>query len=230
MSQFLLPALAAFGGTAAALAVLGWLAKALITQWLTRALDVNRVQLGKEVSIEIERLRADLAGAGKDREILFSAFHERRAKAITAIYAHLSDARAHNSTLAAALERVGFEGQEKRAKAAGDSLRRMINIVETRRLYLPDEVVDQLRELLTMLSFPSLRYQWYSRGKSSKEEVESALQHWNAMQGDFEKRYRRVERELRRLIGDPAAAGSAVAEVSKTALPGADHGNTTRTS
>src|SRR5258706_3765597 len=84
--------LLAFGGNAALLLVLGWLARSLGSQLLAKDLEQFKASLAAASSAATERLKHDLQVAALEHEVRFSKLHERQAEVIAEAYALLVEA------------------------------------------------------------------------------------------------------------------------------------------
>ncbi|WP_386066893.1 hypothetical protein ACFJIW_20640 [Tahibacter sp. UC22_41] len=79
--------LAAIGIGAAALS---WLAKSLVTHWLSRDIDSYKSRLAHQHSIELEKIKSDLGLVAKQYEKRMTLLLERRASVIAGLWSELS--------------------------------------------------------------------------------------------------------------------------------------------
>ena len=78
--------LAAFGGTAALLALLGYLGRTAIKYWLDKDLDVHKANLRLAEVESTERLKNSLQLAAYEHQVRFTRLHEKRAEVISKLY------------------------------------------------------------------------------------------------------------------------------------------------
>lgn len=69
--------LIAFGGNAALLAVLGWLARSLGAQFLAKDLEARKAELSAAAATTSERFKHELALVAHEHQVRFSKLHEQ---------------------------------------------------------------------------------------------------------------------------------------------------------
>ncbi len=74
--------LVALGGNAALLAVLAWLSKSLLSQFLTKDLDKFKGALEAEYATAAEKMKHDFVLLAAEHEVRFAKLHEKRAEVI----------------------------------------------------------------------------------------------------------------------------------------------------
>ncbi|MCF8792768.1 hypothetical protein ABQF08_22020 [Xanthomonas campestris pv. campestris] len=94
-------------GNALALAVLGWLAKSLISSFLSKDLERHRAALTAANQTATERLRHELSLVAQERNIVFSSLHQRRADAIAGIYERIVETSRRGASYASPIEYGG---------------------------------------------------------------------------------------------------------------------------
>jgi hypothetical protein len=76
----------AIGGTAILLAVVAWLIRSLIGQYLSKDLENYKEKLRSQSAVELERLKGELAMNAAAHQIRFSKLHEKQATLIEELY------------------------------------------------------------------------------------------------------------------------------------------------
>src|SRR5215831_2177738 len=72
-----------FGGTVVAFAAVAWLARSIITHWLSKDVETYKNQLKAEANVALERVRSDLQIMAARRNIEYSRIHEKRLEIIS---------------------------------------------------------------------------------------------------------------------------------------------------
>lgn len=78
--------LLAITGNALVLAVLGWLAKSLVQNLLSKDLNEHRIQLESDYQRAAQEFGHGLSLAAKEHDVRFGKLHERRADTIAKLY------------------------------------------------------------------------------------------------------------------------------------------------
>ncbi|MEO7050359.1 MAG: hypothetical protein ABI128_01720, partial [Rhodanobacter sp.] len=78
--------LLAITGNTLLVAVLGWLARSLVQNILTKDLDAHRIRLESENQRAAQAFGHELSLAAKEHDIRFGKLHERRAETIAKLY------------------------------------------------------------------------------------------------------------------------------------------------
>ncbi len=88
------------GTNAIFLAILGFVAKSIFNQFLSRDIENHKTKLQATHDIELEKLRFDLSKLASEHQIVFSKLHETRAEVIAKLYELLVEAEATYAGLA----------------------------------------------------------------------------------------------------------------------------------
>src|SRR5882762_456564 len=99
--------LLAFGGNAALLLLLGWLARSLGSQLLAKDLEKFKSDLATTSSSAAEQLKHELAVAALEHNVKFSKLHERRAEVVAEAYGLLVEAHWASQSFVSLMEWVG---------------------------------------------------------------------------------------------------------------------------
>lgn len=79
-------AILALGGNAALLAVLGWLAKSLLSNLLAKDVKRYELELKAQTDLALERFKSEQQLRAGEHQVRFSRLHEKRAELIAALY------------------------------------------------------------------------------------------------------------------------------------------------
>jgi hypothetical protein len=132
------------GGMAAAILVLSFLAKTFLTQRLSTELEAYKAELKATADAALERLKAELSTALRDREIRLSALHAQVIDAVSGAYARLYRLQAAIEDYVRPFEAVGEGPRSERAKRLADALADLRDFFETRALYFPPDVYEMI--------------------------------------------------------------------------------------
>ncbi|WP_444939359.1 hypothetical protein [Microbulbifer sp. JMSA002] len=142
--------LVAFGGNAVLIAVLAWLAKSLITEWLKRG--------------------------GVDRQIIYSKLHEKRTEAVSAIYVGLIKYVSLCKSFILSAPHVDEEERQELLSQLTDGSGEFRDIFQSNKLYLSKNLCDQIEQAFKDTQMPSYKYIFalgaYSSGGLSESQHE----------------------------------------------------------
>ena len=104
------------GGTAIAIAAIGWLVRSLIGHFLSKDVESFKQRLQSESTVELERLRHSLRLIASEREKQVHLLHERRAEVIAELYARLKEFVGAAGSFASLVEWKGETVRKKHPK------------------------------------------------------------------------------------------------------------------
>lgn len=144
--------LVAFGGNAALLAVLAYLAKVLVSEWLRRD--------------------------GADRQIIYSKLHEKRTEAISAVYLGLLDYFSVCKSFHRTAIHSGEDEIQQHLTQLGSDATEFKNIFQMNKLYLKKDLCLKIEGVFKDTQMPSYNYIFaygaYSSGNITEQEHEQA--------------------------------------------------------
>ena len=89
------------GGFGMLVFALSWLARTLVSYFLSKDVEKYKASLRTETDIELERLRAQLQIENFRRQIRFSKLHEKQAEVLAQLYSLILTTIQHLETCAA---------------------------------------------------------------------------------------------------------------------------------
>lgn len=144
--------LVALGGNAALIAVLAYLSKVLISEWLRRD--------------------------GADRQILYSKLHEKRTDAISAVYLGLLDYLSICKSFHRSAMQLGEEEIQEYLTELGRGATEFRNTFQRNKLYLKKELCLKIEGAFKDTQMPSYNYIFaygaYSTGNITEQQHEHA--------------------------------------------------------
>ncbi len=121
--------LIAFGGNAALIGVLAWLAKVLISEWLKRE--------------------------SGDRLVVFSKLHEKRAEALASIHFALYEYVANCKTFTIQAEHADDDGMRELLNELSERSKQFRDIFQYNKLYLNRDLCNKIEKVFKDAQLPS---------------------------------------------------------------------------
>ena len=203
--------LLALGGNALLIAVLGYLAKALMSQFLTKDVERFKTSLSQAPTAAAEELKHRLSLIAHEHNVRFTRLHEKQAQVLEEIYANLLTFEDASAALAYASSDSTADFMEPTLRAAEDAGKALERHIRRHQIYLPvatsDNLAAMLEQIFTLLADCSFSL----LAKKLDQQVESVAaplqtrEAW-ARVHDYLVRQapnvrRSVEIEFRRLLG-----------------------------
>lgn len=151
----MLEALLAWGGGAAGVAVMAYLAKRMLEHNLTGELEQFKHDLKAYHEHELERLRADLRVSAHEKEVRFDRFHEKEVEVLAELYRLLARTRHAISKLIKhqVRDQERFELIDAAAKA-NDELH---TFYVERQVFVPEDLTGELGRVMAALFLAALK-------------------------------------------------------------------------
>ncbi|WP_285315266.1 hypothetical protein [Stenotrophomonas maltophilia] len=208
MSPFETIALA-LTSNALALAVLGWLAKSLIQNLLTKDLAEHRIRLELENERASQAFGHELALAAREHDITFSKLHQRRAQTVAKLYELLSIAAEKGSNYSTPISYSNEPSKPELFAIFANAFNEAAKYFYSHKLFLPEESCAKIEELFQGLkTLPSKMNTFMAMAemhKSPEMEIKS-LDAWNEawkyFEHDLKPAMALLERDFRLLLGD----------------------------
>jgi len=144
------------GTNAVFLAVVGFVAKSLFNQMLSRDVDKFRIELQATNDKELVKFRSELEKTAFEHQTRFTKLYDKRAEIIGNIYPLILDAEAKCLSLAPTFLDIP---EEKLISQAFEVTRDLRTYFDRNRLYLDTELCSDIDNLLKNLSTSSLKFQ-----------------------------------------------------------------------
>ncbi|WZO98623.1 hypothetical protein EP7_000203 [Isosphaeraceae bacterium EP7] len=182
-----------FGGTTAAVVVLAYLSRSLLTQRFARDMERHKAELkvktDAEVEIlksklkaqgdlEIERLKHDLRLQSFEHETRYRRLHEDVAKTISETYPLLLELYNNIATMVSPAEFSWQPSKDELIAMAEASSKKFVEYFTAHRLYYPKDLFKKIEDLNGILTKTANKFKMaYERDKAGKVD---ALLEWNA--------------------------------------------------
>ncbi len=133
------------GGTTAAIAVIAWLTKSLLGQFLKKDVEQHKALLRAQTDAELEKLRAVLERESLEHEIKFRRIDDRVAEHLGEIYARLFRLYESASKYVAILEHSGEPSKEEKFDIVVEANREFWDYFLPNRLYVTPTLFKRIR-------------------------------------------------------------------------------------
>lgn len=190
------------GTNAVFLAILGFVARSIFNQLLSRDVEKFKIELQSTNDKELARLRSELERTTFEHQTRFVKLYDKRAEVIGNIYPLIIDAEARCISLAPTFLDVPEVPEEKLISQAFAATRDLGTYFDRNRLYLDTELCSDIDTLLKKLSTSSLMFQAskLKENESNKERI------WNEGYQEFINEVPKVksnlEKKFRELLGE----------------------------
>lgn len=126
-----------FGGTATLLALLGWLARSIGAQLLTKDVERFKSELSATSTAATERLKHELQLIATEHEVKYSKLQARRAEVIAEMYGLLVEAHWASQSFVSPAEFGGEPSKEEKYAAAMNKAAEFYRYFDKNRIFLP---------------------------------------------------------------------------------------------
>jgi hypothetical protein len=202
---------AAVLGNAAVLAVLGFLAKALLEQLLQRDSRRFEVELKAKADSAIEQLKSDLQIRTIEHQVRFSQLHETRANVIAELNGLVVEALWEAESFLSPMQWAGEPDKREKERVAMSKLVELFRYFDKHRLYLPTELCDVVAKLVMDVRMHVIRFGTYLTLDESalqehtrKEKHEVWMAGWDAIKNQVPTVRKQLEDSFRALLAADA--------------------------
>jgi hypothetical protein len=140
--------LLAFGGNAILLAILGWLARSLLSQFLAKDLHNFESDLSLRTELATAELKQRLGMAAHEHNVRFTKLHERQSQVVEKIYDLILDFEDASAALALGSNDIARDLLSSALNRAEDARRSLSEYIRRHEIFIPEETSIQLQALL----------------------------------------------------------------------------------
>ena len=202
---------AAVLGNSAVLAVLGFLAKALLHQLLQRDSRRFEFELKAKADSAIEQLKSDLQIRTIEHQVRFSRLHEKRANVIADLNGLVVEALWAAESLLAPMQWVGEPDQREKERVAMNKLVELYRYFDKHRIYLPTELCGVVDKLVADVRLHVIKFGTYLtwddntlQEHTRKEKHEVWMAGWDAIKNQVPTVRKQLEDSFRALLAADA--------------------------
>jgi hypothetical protein len=167
------------GGTAIAVAALVWLARSIVTHWLSKDVETYKNRIKAESDIALDRARSELQILAARRNIEYSRIHEKRLEIISELAGKIREFHERVTAYVSAWEIAGGPTKEERRKLAIAALAEFNNYFVPRRFFLPKKTVQKIEAFRSGLHKISLDFMFYvEQGREVRHDPNKEIDVW----------------------------------------------------
>lgn len=167
------------GGTAIAVAAVAWLARSIITTWLSKDVEAYKNQLEAQSAMALERLRSDLQILAARRNVEYSRIHEKRLEIISELAGKIRDFHEKVTAYVSAWEVAGGQTKEERRNLAVAALTEFNKYFLPRRFFLPKKTAQKIEAFRSGLDKLSIDFMFYvEQRREVKNDPDKELNVW----------------------------------------------------
>ena len=197
-----------FGGNAALLLLLGWLARSLGSQLLAKDLEKFKANLAAASVTATEQLKHELQMTALEHQVTFSKLHERRAEVVAEAYALLVEAHWASQSFVSEVEWAGEPPKQEKYFTAMNKAAEFYRYFDKNRIYLPQSLCEQLETFIRSMRREVIGFGVYTSKEDSHlldHVLEKKYAAWTKAAAYFDdevpKAKASLEAELRKIIG-----------------------------
>jgi len=202
-------------GNALLLAILGWLAKSLLQNFLTKDLAEHRIRLESENERAAQSFGHKLALVAREHDIRFGKLHERRAETIAKLYELLIDTYESGAAYSSPVGHSGELPKSEQFSEFANFYNQAARYLHRNKLFLPAETCQMVDELFRGLREQPSRLNMYMNMADQHPGTSMELKRldawdaaWKYFNEDFKPAIAALENDLRVLLGDRPANSS----------------------
>ena len=202
---------AAVLGNAAVLAVLGFLAKALLGQLVQRDILRFQFELKAKADSAFEQLKSDLQIRTIEHQVRFSRLHEKRANVIADLNGLVVEALWEAESFLSPMQWAGEPDKREKERVAMSKLVELFRYFDKHRIYLPTELCDVVDKLVTDVRMHVIRFGTYLtwdenalQEHTRKEKHEVWMAGWDAIKNQVPAVRKQLEDSFRALLAADA--------------------------
>lgn len=178
------------------IAAITYLAKSLLSTWLSKDIEKFKADLVREKDKEIERLKAEISLKSFISQKRFSNIYEKRASILAELYAKMLNA---HSSISQFLSPFRFEGQpdnKELATTAYNSLREFTNYYLVNALYFEKDLIEKLNAFVDRVQQLMLKFQI-----EAKKDPTIWSKVFNEFIEEVPSLKEEIERDFRKMLG-----------------------------
>jgi hypothetical protein len=202
-------------GNALLLAVLGWLARSLLQNFLAKDLAQHRVRLESENQRSAQAFGHELTMAAREHDIRFGKLHERRADTIAKLYELLIDTSDKGADYSSPIGLSSDPPKPEQFNDFANSYNEAARYFRRNKLFLPQNTCTMVDELFRGIKEQPSRMNMYMNMADQHPGANTELKRleawdaaWKYFQEDFKPAIAALEHDLRALLGDQPANAS----------------------
>jgi hypothetical protein len=187
--------------TAIILAVLGFIARSIFTQFLSR--DIEQFKSKRET--ELERFKSDLQKSAFEHQIRYQSLHGMRAEVIAELYTLLVQAEHNAVSLANPFQGAGEPPLVEKSKQAYQSGKALYDYFEKNRIYFEKESCERISNFIQGLYHSLIDFNFVldelEHPHDAKERTKEWVKVWEKLTKELSPIKIEIEQEFREILG-----------------------------
>ncbi len=187
--------------TAIVLVVVGFVAKSIFTQLLSR--DIEKYKSTRET--ELERFKADLQKSSFEHQTRYLSLHSKRAEVIAELYMLLVHAEHKAISLANPVQLAGEPTQNEKRIEAYKSGKTLYEFFEQNRIYFKQDCCERVTSFINSLYTALSDFNIVIYSLENKESYKMGIEKWQLVWGKLTKELppikAEIENEFREILG-----------------------------
>jgi hypothetical protein len=183
------------------LVILGFLAKSLFSQILSKDVENYKIKLQSEV----EQLKANLEKASIEHQIRFKSLHTKRAEVIAELYSLLVQAINDASSMARPLQLAGEPPQREKHIKANKSGKELNKFFVRHRIYFKSDLCNQIDNFISGLHSALIDFEMVidaiENDRNHREKLDNWRNTWNTLTKEISPIKAQIEDEFRIILG-----------------------------
>ena len=188
-----------------------WLSKAWIAERLKNAikneydqkLESHKAQLKAANDIELEKLRSSLNILAAERQIEYSKLYEKRADAITEVYACLKDVYIQLHEYTKLFVPAGDSSIDERRARAADAYNKYIPVFHHKKIFIPEKTAKGIESLnQELLRVYTEFFYGVEHLPNGKEKTDNWREIFEKLNGPILNSLSDLENDFRLLLGE----------------------------
>lgn len=195
-------------GNAAALTILGWLAKSLLEKLLQRDTKRFEIEIKAKADITIEQLKSQLQLRNIEHQVVFSGLHQKRASVIADLNGLLAETLWEAEGVLSPVRWAGAPSERELHRAAEVKLVEFFRYFDKHRIYLPAELCAVVESLVLQVRHHVIGFGVYLtwddaalQEHTRKEKSDALLAGYKLLKERVPEIRAKLENEFRSLLG-----------------------------
>jgi hypothetical protein len=146
------------GGAAVAGGMVAYLIKSLVSQLLSKDIEVYKAKIKFESDKEIEHLKAELLLKSQKHQISFQKLHEQRAQIVAELYSMINELATTAYMFGGSFVFGGHRTQLDRAEKTAEACREFSLYFRKNKIYFSEDLCNLIESLLGLIFNPSITF------------------------------------------------------------------------
>ncbi len=187
----------AISASAIAIAALAWLAKKIVSHFLSKDIEAYKAKLEAGSEMEIEKLRNSLRQIAYEHEVVFSHLHKQRMDAILELHSELLEIK--NAVEKVVTPHQGPEFHQVRHENARSAAAKAIafyKLFEKKKLFLDEKLAAEMDAFVTEL----YRFNWKFTVEMNMATTPDPISRYGSEFDIWDKNWGRFEKEMKPVL------------------------------